>query len=442
MPAPAPSGASARAPTVPADQPADTRPVPSPAITDLPAPEAPAAPSEPPPPVAVADATGPAATVPEAARVVATPGAPAQVAPVPVQSAADAPRVAVADPAPAVDAAAPAPVPVPAPATAATQPAPPAAPEATVAQADTPPQPAPEVRINRPPATADATPSDPMLPQPAAPEAGAATSEAAPAPVLPGQRASTMPGQRVPAPATGAAPSGATAEAAPAATTGVAIDDHAIAFANPDARPVLSIVLTETADGARPDPARMSGFPFPLTVALDPTRPDAAQALADYREAGVEAAMLVRLPEDASAQDVAVALEVYRSALPQTVAFVDGTDGALQSRREAMAQVVAELARSGHGFLTASQGFNAGQKLAAREGVPNGLILRALDPSDPGAMARALDAGALRAGQDGRAILTAPLTDASLAELAAWALGTRQAVITMAPLSAALDRGE
>jgi polysaccharide deacetylase 2 family uncharacterized protein YibQ len=251
-----------------------------------------------------------------------------------------------------------------------------------------------------------------------------------------------MPGQRVPAPATGSGPDTAPDAAADAAPTGVAIDDHAIAFANPDARPVLSIVLTETPDGPRPDPSRLAGFPFPLTVALDPARADAAQALAAYRAAGAEAAMLVRLPEEASAQDVAVALEVYRAALPQTVALVDGTDGALQSRREAMAQVVAELARSGHGFLTASQGFNAGQKLAAREGVPNGLVLRALDPADPGAMSRALDAGALRAGQEGRAILTAPLTDATLAQLAAWALGTRQAVITMGPLSAALDRAE
>jgi polysaccharide deacetylase 2 family uncharacterized protein YibQ len=253
-----------------------------------------------------------------------------------------------------------------------------------------------------------------------------------------------MPGQRVAAAAPAATPEPA-AETAPDATaavpSGIAIDDHAIGFANPEGRPVLSIVLTEATDAPRPDPARLAGFPFPLTVALDPTRPDAAEALAAYREAGAEVAMLVRLPDEATAQDVAVALEVYRGVLPQTVALVDGTDGALQSQREAMAQVVAELARSGHGFLTASQGFNAGQKLAAREGVPNGLVLRALDPSDPGAMARALDAGALRAGQEGQAILTAPLTDATLAELAAWALGTRQAVITMAPLSAALDRG-
>ena len=256
-----------------------------------------------------------------------------------------------------------------------------------------------------------------------------------------------MPGQRVtaPAPATAAPdPDAAIADdtTGAAAPSGVALVDHAIAFDNPDGRPVLAIVLTEPVDGPRPDPARLAGFPFPLTVALDPSRPDAAAALDAYRAAGAEAAMLVRLPEDASAQDVAVAMEVYRAALPRTVAFVDGTDGALQTRREAMAQVVAELMRSGHGFLTTSQGFNAGQKLAAREGVPNGLVLRALDPADPDAMERALDAGALRAGQDGRAILSAPLTDATLAELASWALGTRQAVITMGPLSAALDRAE
>jgi hypothetical protein len=74
--------------------------------------------------------------------------------------------------------------------------------------------------------------------------------------------------------------------------------------------------------------------------------------------------------------------------------------------------------------------------------VPNALIQRALDPADRGAMERALEQGALRAGQDGRAVLTAPLTDDALAALAEWSLGTRQAAVILGPLSAALDRGE
>jgi len=459
--APAPVVARAQTPDVPASDDGAAPAAQSPAIPAGAGPEAPADRSDPPPPVTVTDTTGPASAAPDVARDAEAPEAPARVPPVPVQDGVPSPRGSLADAAPVVDAA-PAPAaPVPA-ATAAesapaasagigpvTEAAPEPVPDAPapdagvrVAQADPAPPPAPEVRINRLPAAPGPGGSD------TAPEGGGATADAAPAPTLPGQRASAMPGQRVPAPATGALPDtgmpdaaseGASADPPP---SGIAVVDHAIAFDNPDGRPVLSIVLTETADGSRPDPARLAGFPFPLTVALDPARPDAAATLDAYRAAGAEVAMLVRLPEDASAQDVAVAMEVYRTALPRTVAFVDGTDGALQSRREAIAQVVAELMRSGHGFLTASQGFNAGQKLAAREGVPNGLILRALDPADPDAMERALDAGALRAGQDGRAILTAPLTDAALAELAAWALGTRQAVITMGPLSAALDRGE
>jgi polysaccharide deacetylase 2 family uncharacterized protein YibQ len=218
-----------------------------------------------------------------------------------------------------------------------------------------------------------------------------------------------------------------------------ALAAHAIPFENPENRPVLAIVLIETSAAARPAVESLAGFPFPLTVALNPAEAGAAETMRTYRAAGVEVAMFVRFPDEATAQDVAVAWEVHTATLPETVALVDASDGAIQSLREPMAQVVAELVRSGHGFLTMPQGFNAGQKLAEREGVPSGLVFRPLDPSDRGAMVRTLDQGAFRAGQEGRAILTAPLSDDTLAALAEWGLGTRQAVVVLAPLSAALD---
>jgi uncharacterized protein len=263
------------------------------------------------------------------------------------------------------------------------------------------------------------------------PQAGASDQPVTP-PVatLPGAPNRIMPSQPPPAPA------------APEATPSdemTALVANAVAFDNPGNRPVLAIVLTDTADRAGPGPEALAAFPFPLTVALDPSAAGASDTMRTYRDAGVEVAMFVRFPEDATAQDVAVAWGVHTTTLPEAVALVDASDGAIQSMREPMAQVVAELVRSGHGFLTSSQGFNAGQKLAEREGVPSGLVFRQLDPSDRGAMTRALDQGAFRAGQEGRAILTAPLSDATLAVLAEWGLGTRQASVVLAPLSAALD---
>lgn len=292
----------------------------------------------------------------------------------------------------------------------------PAAPEAAPA----PTAPPAGVRVGRLPRIGDDT----------APEVGTDSTDAPPLAALPGMPGRPLPTQ--PAPAT-------PAPEAPATEDLGALAAFAVPFDNPDNRPVLSIVLVDTAPGDRPAVDALASFPFPLTVALDPTDAGAAETMRAYRAAGIEIAAFVRFPDDATAQDVAVTWDVHRTTLAESVALVDASDGAIQSRREPMAQVVAELVRSGHGFVTMSQGFNAGQKLAAREGVPSALVFRSLDPADRGAMTRALDQGAFRAGQDGRAVLTAPLSAETLAILAEWGLGTRQAVVALAPLSAALD---
>ncbi len=417
---------SAVAPAVPPES--SGAPVAAPSQTALAPPGSESTPSvgeaAPPAPEAVLDVAAPE----QGAAISTRPDVPTATAPrlstaaptIPAEPGQDAPAAGVEPlpdpPSPAEDRAAAVP---PQPDTTTS----PEAPEAMTPDTDAPasPQPPTSVLVDRLPRIG----SDP------APEADAAEEPASPpSAALPGSPGRIAPSQPSPVPA---------APDADLPEDMTALGAHAVPFENPDNRPVLAIVLTDAGGADRPAAEALAGFPFPLTVALDPSAPGASDAMRAYRAAGVELAMFVRFPDDATAQDVAVAWAVHSATLSETVALVDASDGAIQSLREPMAQIVAELARSGHGFVTMPQGFNAGQKLAEREGVPSGLVFRQLDASDRGAMSRTLDQGAFRAGQDGRAILTAPLTEATLAGLAEWGLGTRQASVVLAPLSAALD---
>ncbi len=406
VPAPAMAEAATARPVAPATPAEPRQDTPVAAADPAPAPPAPPPPAPPAPPPAPPPAEPPAEPPP----------AEQPSAPPATQPSADAQAPGVEMPAPVAQT-----EPAPEPASEAMPPA--AAPPATV-------------RIGRLPRIGDETAPEVTEQGEVGDGDGAGGDMPAAPPVagLPG-----TPGRIAPDTSPAEQPPAATDPGIDPAAETAALAAFAVPFDNPENRPVLAIVLVESDAESRPDAAALAGFPFPLTVALDPAAEDAADAMRAYRAAGVEIAAVVRFPDEATAQDVAVAWDVHRRVLSESVALVDGSQGAIQSRRGPMAQVVAELGRSGHGFVTEPQGFNAGQKLAEREGVPSALVFRTLDPADRGAMARALDQGAFRAGQDGRAVLTAPLSAATLAALAEWGLGTRQAVVSLAPLSAALN---
>ena len=294
-----------------------------------------------------------------------------------------------------------------------------------------------------------ATPPDVPAPAaegapPAAPEAPAAEQQPeVPGPpvgdAMPGvEVADSVEGMRLPAPEFEDAAPGPAASGTTAATPGPALERNAETFAWDGSAPLVAVILFRDADS--PPPARLAGFPVPLTVAIDPTADGAAEAMGAYRDAGVEVVALAPLPEGATPADVEVAFQGYLDTLPGSVAVLDTPDAAFQQSRPRAAQVAEILAETGHGLITYESGLNSALQLAAQEGVAAETVLRAFDDGerDVAAMKRFLDQAAFQAGVEGSAIITGELREPTLAALAEWVLGNRAATVTMAPVSGIL----
>jgi polysaccharide deacetylase 2 family uncharacterized protein YibQ len=220
---------------------------------------------------------------------------------------------------------------------------------------------------------------------------------------------------------------------------GPALTRFAVPFANPDKRPMMAIVLLDEG-GPRNDLAALGALPFPVTLAVDASRPDAAAAMTDFRSIGREVVAIAPLPSGASPTDVEVALESYGTAVPEAVALMDMPDGAFQSSRQVATQVALILKARGQGMITYSRGLNSATQVAEREGVPAQLVFRDFDSDgqDSAAIKRFLDQAAFRAGQQSGVILVGHNRPETIAALVEWGLGIRAATVALAPVSAVL----
>lgn len=296
--------------------------------------------------------------------------------------------------------------------------------------------------VEQPGSAADDPVTDDMSPAAEADEVPQTAPQSAPEPAriitgLPQART-----QGVPAIGTPATP--LTERDRPAVTAGPkAIDTHAAAFANPDNKPRMAIVLIDRGDSPVGLEA-LRAFPYPLSFAVDPSRKDATAAMARYRAAGFEVLALADLPEAATAPDVEQALAAILATLPETVAVMEGDRSGVQTTREAADQVTAMLAASGHGAVFMPKGLDTARKLAEKAGVPAATIFRDFDGAaqDPGTIRRFLDQAAFKAAQDGPGvIMLGRLRPETISALLLWGLQDRTERISLAPVSAVL-RGE
>ena len=221
-----------------------------------------------------------------------------------------------------------------------------------------------------------------------------------------------------------------------------AITTFAAPFDMAEPRPLLSIVLIDDPD-SRLDIETLTRFTFPVTFAIDPLHPEAADRAAAYRAAGFEVAILAAmLPDGADATDVEAAFGAALTTLPEAVAVVDTPDGRVQSDRPILDATVAALADSGHGLLAFPLGLNAAEQSARRENVPGATLFRLLDDEDQRAteITRYLARAALTAAQEGVVIVAGRTRPDTVTALFSWALGERSSAVALAPLSAALLR--
>ncbi|EAQ01509.1 hypothetical protein OB2597_01432 [Pseudooceanicola batsensis HTCC2597] len=296
--------------------------------------------------------------------------------------------------------------------------------------------PRPSAPVTEDPVTEDPVTEDPGLAQRAArtaPDSGAVD----PRPAMPGEPAlrlvETAP--VVPLSDPDAAPD-ASAGAAPEAV-GPPIDRFAQPFDNPADMPLVSIVLI---DDGRGDASLPADFPYPLSIAIPVTRPDAPEAMRRYREGGYEVLALAGVPAGATPADLEAAAGDWFTRLDQVVGVIETPGRGLQSGRAMGERLAAILEESGHGLLLFPEGLDTARKLATRRGVPAATVFRDLDSEGQSAtvIRRFLDNSAFKAGIEGQVILVARLRPETIEALLVWGLADRAGRVALAPVSHAL----
>jgi len=222
-----------------------------------------------------------------------------------------------------------------------------------------------------------------------------------------------------------------------------ALRDNAEAFEAPAGSPLMAVILIDDPE-ATIDVASLNGFSFPVSFAIDPMRPDAAERAAELRAAGHEVVILGAgaVPPGATPSDVEVALAVARETMPQAVALMDDPASRIQGDRPVLDATVGTLAETGHGLIAFPRGLNAAEETARRTGVPAATVFRLLDDEDQSApvITRFLSRAAFAAAQDGTVVVVGHTRPDTVTALFSWALGGRSEGVELAPVSAVLGR--
>ncbi len=351
-------------------------------------------------------------------------------------------------PAPSIDtAASPEPAPAPAPTASATVaedsgPVAPAAPDGGTAGLPSAPPAAPVAGAGEEPAAPDVEPARAPEESGPAEQAGQGGSRIA---VLPQSGAGTPAtggprvGERV-VPLTERDDEAAQPAAEPEKPRLPPIEAFAEPYENPRNLPLMSIVLIDDAESFGAE--ALAEFPYPLTFAIDPTAPQAAEKMARHRVAGFEVVLLADLPKGAAPEEAAAQVESWLARVPEAVAVLEGTVTGVQGDRAVAERVTELVRRSGHGLVLQNRGLNTVQKLAAREGVPSAVVFRDFDGAGqtPVVMRRFLDQAAFRARQEGAVIMLGRVRPDTISALLLWGLQDRASRVALVPVSAVLTR--
>lgn len=388
--------------------------------------------------VPLADAASPEA--PDlAALEPQVPVAPSVETPVAPDVSERAPELALETPAPAAPVAD---APEEAPAQVATPAVPevPSQEEATLELAEV--QQAPELRLPAAPAQPDAGADVPQMPRALA-DAPTLIQTSEPRRIAPGQGAGGTVSIGTPAARLGITEDATVADVTPSSempsSSVGALGANRTAF---DADPNLSklaVVLTHQGDEL-PDADALSDLPSEVSFAVDARAANAGAIAAAYRAADREVVLIPSFPPRATPQDIEVALGSNLGNVAGAVAVMDPGSAGFQNDRAAVGQVIAVLAESGHGLITASRGLNTAKQIADRFDVPAALIFNELPPSaDAGTATRALDRIAFRARQETGIIVLAPGDSVTVTGLVDWLAGRSSSGLQIAPVSAVLD---
>ena len=215
---------------------------------------------------------------------------------------------------------------------------------------------------------------------------------------------------------------------------------NAVPFGGADGRPLYSIVLIDTPDGAF-GPADAAEIGFPVTFVVDATAPGAQDRANAYRAGGHEVMFTLSLPQDASPKDIEVAFERASSTVPVAVGVMDLVENGFGKNRILTQHIISIVAQSGHGVIGHGKGLNAIAQLAQRDGVPAALSFRVFDDQNQSApvIRRYFDRAAFRAQQEGYVVMVGHTYADSIAAMTEWASGERAGSMALAPVSAVMQ---
>ncbi len=232
------------------------------------------------------------------------------------------------------------------------------------------------------------------------------------------------------------------AAAAPAEPERPAFSRNAVDYSNPEGKPQLSIVLID--DGAPSlDRVALAATALPVTFAVDPTKPNAAQAARTYRDAGHEVLVLATaIPRLATPSDLAVTFADYFRTVGEAVGVMDLETGGFAANRQMAQRVTTILADDGYGMVTYAKGLNAASQMATTLGVPSAEVFNSLllkNASDA-ALQHQLDRAAFRAAQEGRAVIVGQAGMNTLSMLDDWMHAPKAQTVTLAPITATFKK--
>jgi len=234
----------------------------------------------------------------------------------------------------------------------------------------------------------------------------------------------------------------------PPAADPVMLRQNAVAFANPDNKPLFSVILIDAgSDGLDSDVLRT--FSFPVTFALDPDSPGVTAKAKILSAAGFEIlALAPKAIEDAAAAapdktistDISATLTSALAKLPEAVGLVDRPAAKIQHAPKLADQVINNLLSSGRGLVTYDIGLNGTDQKARHSGLSAGTVYRVLDGQRESGtvIKRYLDRAALEAGKIGKVIVIGHTYPETVTALFSWAISAKSATIALAPVSATL----
>ncbi|MFO7759223.1 MAG: divergent polysaccharide deacetylase family protein [Roseovarius sp.] len=213
-----------------------------------------------------------------------------------------------------------------------------------------------------------------------------------------------------------------------------ALRRNAAAFANRGDKPLMAIVLM-AGDGDAVSIETLMTFPYPLSIAVDPDRADAAEIAARYRAAGFEVLLTVDLPQDAAPSDIRATLRSSVAEVPQAVAVLEGRAGGLP-----VAGAAPILAQTGHGLVIQTLEADAARGVLTTAEVPAAPLQRDLDGQgqDADAVQAGLDQAAAVADAQRGVIVLGRMRADTLRALSLWSGQGGARRVALAPVSAVL----